>query len=51
MIYQPEVRLLIGIPFYHCQGAIGRTEDMSKSDVVRWQGENMVMEPMVMKEV
>ena len=51
MIYQPEVRFLVCIPFHHCQGAIDRTEDMSKSDVVGWQGKDMVMEPVVMKEV
>ena len=35
MVYQPEVGLLIGIPFHYCQGMIDRMEDASKSDVVR----------------
>ena len=49
--FNPEVRLLICIPFHCCQGAIDRTEDMNESDTVRRQGEDVVMEPMVMKEV
>ena len=51
MIDQPEVRLLVRIPFHCCQGAIDRAEDASESDVVGQQGEDMEMEPMVMKEV
>ena len=51
MIYQPEVKLLVHILFHHCQGTIDRVEDASKSDVTRQQGEDVVMEPMVMKEV
>ena len=51
MIYQPEVRFFKHIPFHHCQSTIDRTEDTSESDVVGWQGKDMVMEPMVMKKV
>ena len=51
MIYQPEVGFLVCIPLHHCQGVIDRMENASKSDVVGWQGKDMVMEPMVMKEV
>ena len=48
MIYQPEVRLLISIPFHCCQGAIDGAEDASKGDIVRWQGKDVVMETMIM---
>ena len=51
MIHQPEVRLLICVSFYCCQSVIDRMENTSKSDVVRWQGNDVMMEPMVVEEV
>ena len=51
MIHQPQVRLLIHILFYGCQGAVDGVEDTGQSDVVRQQREVMVMEPVVMEKV
>ena len=51
MVYQPKIRLLIGISFYRREGVVDGVEDASKSDVVRWQSEDVMMEPMVMKEI
>ena len=36
MVYQPEVRFLVGTSFHHGEGTVDRMEDVSKSDVIRW---------------
>ena len=51
MVHQPQIRFLVGIPFDSCQGLVDRAKDAGKSDVVRWQREDVMMEPMVMKKV
>ena len=51
MIYQPEIRLLVYITLYRCQGAVYGTKDPSKGDIIRWQREYMVVESLVVQEV
>ena len=50
-VHQPEVRLLICVTFHSCQGTVYGTEDSSKSDIIRWEQEYMMVESLVMKKV
>ena len=50
-IYQPEIRLFICITFHRGQGAVYGTEDPSEGDIIRWQGEYVVVESLVVQEV
>ena len=48
VIHQPEIRLLIGVMFHGCQSAVYGSKDSIEGDVVWGEGEDVVVESLVM---
>ena len=51
MVHQPKVRLFICVSLHRGQGAVYGTKDPPEGDVVRGQGEYVMVESLVVQEV
>ena len=50
-VHQPEIRLLICVLFHHRQGAVYGAEDLSKGDIIWWEGKYVMVKSLVVQKI